>query len=136
MAYAIEYTIERGGDQLHLEVRLPAQDSWPNSQATSGREDYPALVHAIAFRLVGELFYVLPAAKKIVISGFDEEFGRPGRHDTNVFLISSKVTLANWIRIDFENLEQLDLLGCFASFETRRKIAEEGRLLPIDRFRR
>jgi hypothetical protein len=34
MAYASEYTIEKGGDQVHLEVRLPAQDSWSNSQAS------------------------------------------------------------------------------------------------------
>jgi len=136
MADANEYTIEKVGGQLHLEVRVPGQDSWGDSQATSGVITYSDLVHAIAFRLVGELFYVLPAVKEVVISAFEEGSGRSGRHDGTIFLLSSKVTRDAWDRIDFENLEYLDLLGCFASFETRSKMTEAGRLLQVDRFRR
>jgi hypothetical protein len=136
MAYANEYTIEKGGSQLHLEVRVPGQDSWGDSQAASGAIAYPDLVHAIAFRLVGELFYVLPAAKEVVISAFEEDSGRSGHHDGTIFLLSSKVSRDAWDRIDFVNLEYLDLLGCFASFKIRSKMTEAGRLLQVDRFRR
>jgi len=134
MAYACEYTIEQGGKQVHLEVRLPDQDSWPSGQANAG-VSYVELVQAIAFRLVGEIFYVLPAANKVIISAFEEDSVTSGRHDGYAFLLSSKVTRADWQRLDFENLEQLDPQGCFASFETRRKITEAGRLQPIEPFR-
>ncbi len=132
MSYACEYTIEKGGQVVHLEVRLPDQDRWLADHGGAGWISYVDLVHAITFRLAGELFYVLPAANKVILSAFEEDSAGSGRH---TFLLSSKVTRHDWSRIDFENLEQLDLQGCLASFETRRKITEAGRFLPIEPFR-
>ena len=120
-----------------MEICLPAQESYSgfysaSDQAGSG---YIDLVHAIGFRLTGQIFYVLPGCQSVLLSGYVADSGRTARYDNKSYLYSSKVSADDWSQVDIDEIESLDMVACFNLFETRRQITHDGRLAPVERIR-
>jgi len=139
---------------LFLDLSAPGLDLVPARQASPARRGlrvlyselseaqvrrrYATYLHGLLFRLVGETFIALPGVEKITASVL---LDRPAEiapgvtiGSDPVFLVSAQVEREGWMRIDFDHLEELDLVAVFQRFELRRKLTKHGVFTPIEPF--
>ena len=138
----VSYSIEDNGACVALDVDLPEVENMPRDQArvasrgfeilvkektdTQVRKEYMTHIHAIGFRLVGEVFVALPTAQTIVCSGYSQ---RPDPASGNIrdeYLYSVRVTREAWSSISFDNLKAIDPIACLERFEIRRTMSKTG----------
>jgi hypothetical protein len=133
-----------------LDVDLPEIEDFPAESAqlaastlkinkrtksqTQIRKEYALHIHAIAFRIIGETFSVLPTVREVVFSGFSQRSDKTTGHVGNDYLLSVRVKRPAWERMNFTNISAIDLLECIASFEVRRKMTATGVLTKIEPF--
>jgi hypothetical protein len=91
---------------------------------TQRRKEYMNHVHAIAFRLIGEIFASLPTVQHVVISGFSQRSNRATGQVSDEYLFSVRVQRSEWINLNFNNLQTLDLPTCLGSFDIRRNMTK------------
>jgi hypothetical protein len=147
---AIAFELSLDATALFLDVDLPELELIPAREvavAARGlrlgfkdlseaqvRRAYAWHVHGVLFRLIGEAFAALPGVQRIIASGYSQRLdGATGRLADD-YLISAEVERALWGRIDFANLEALDLLAAFERFALRRKLTRHGIFTAIEPF--
>ncbi len=145
----VSFTVEDSGACVALDVDLPEVEDMPRQQArvasrgfqvlirdktdTQIRKEYMAHVHAVAFRLIGEVFVTLPASQTVICSGYSQ---RPDPSSGNVrddYLYSVKVTREAWSDISFDNLKALDPVACLERLGVHRRMSKTGVFAAIDR---
>lgn len=144
----VSFEIE--GDIVLLDVDLPEIEDMPDVQATVNktalrlvfkdrsqtqrRQEYQTHVHAVAFRLIGEIFATLPEVSMVVLSAYSQRPDRRTGHVGDEYLLSVRVTRDQWTQLNFANLDAIDVVACFDLFEVRRKMSKSGDLSPIEPF--
>ena len=144
----VSFDIE--GKTVLLDVDLPEIEDMPTVHAvvnkkelclvfkdrsqTQRRQEYLIHIHAIAFRLLGEVFATLPPITEVILSAYSQ---RPDRRTGQIgddYLLSVRVTREQWGQINFANLPAIDVVACFDLFEVRRKINKSGEFATIEPF--
>jgi hypothetical protein len=136
--------------QVCVDTDLPEIEDLPSEQAsvaarglrinikdrseTQRRKEYVIHIHAVAFRIVGEVFASLPTVSDVFISGFSQRPDKSTGRVRDEYFLSAKIARSSWERIDFSNLGSLDLPEVFAEFPLRRKMTKTGILSPIEPF--
>jgi hypothetical protein len=102
--------------------------------ATAVRKDYMRHVHAVGFRLVGEIFHALPAVTEVALSGFSQRVDPATGQARDDYLFSAHVRRAGWERVAFDALEGVDPIVALAAFNMRRDMSKTGIFRPITPF--
>ncbi len=146
----ISYAVTENGTEVMLDVDLPEIEDMPKQQVrvnkknlqltykdisqTQKRKNYFDHIHAIGFRLIGEVFMSLPTILTVVLSAYSQRPSKSTGKIVNEYLYSVKVHREKWEEINFQNLEVIDLRTCFEEFELRRKATKTGVITPIKPF--
>lgn len=146
----VSFEIRDGGDIVLVDVDLPEIEDMPVKQYTpraramqvgvteisdtAKRKAYMAHVHAVGFRTIGVAFSVLPRARTVVLSGFSQRSDKSTGHVVDQYLYSVRVSRADWMDINFEHLQEVDVMEALARFEMRRKMSKTGVFTPIEPF--
>jgi hypothetical protein len=146
----VNFQIEGEGKLLQLDVDLPELEDMPTRTAevaarglklnfhalsqTQVRKMYLAHVHAVLFRVIGEAFATLPTVQTLDCSGFSQRADTATGRTRNEYLLSVRVTRAQWEQIDFTYLAGVDPVASLTRFELRCDNTASGVLRPIEPF--
>ncbi|MEX2160896.1 MAG: DUF4236 domain-containing protein [Anaerolineales bacterium] len=146
----ISFDIVESGKRINLDVDFPEIEDMPENQAKVGvrdlkliidkraktqiQRDYLRHLHAIAFRLIGDVFAHLPSAETVVLSGYSQRNDKKTGNTKDEYLLSVKSSRSNWEIINFSNLAGIDPVACFEDHEVRREISKSGLLAEITPF--
>jgi len=145
---AISAEINDGGWTVLLDVDLPEIEDMPKTtasvpskgykltvkdmSATKIQKLYMQHVHGIGFRIIGEAFAVLPSAQEVILSAFSQRPDKATGAVSDEYLYSVRVKRADWARIDFGNLDALDVIAALERFELRRDMSKTGVFRPVE----
>lgn len=115
---------------LEKELRLVCRSLSP----TKKRQYYMKQIHAIGFRLIGEVFSSFSELKNVVLSGYSERLNPATAHVQQDYLYSVKVAREQWQGINFQALPELSLTEVMATFELRRNMTKTGIFKAIEPF--
>lgn len=146
----VSFDILEEGPTVLLDVDLPEIEDMPQQVAsvnsrglqlnikefakTHLQQNYLKHIHSIGFRFIGEVFVCLPTIKTVVFSGYSQRVNKKTGHIDDEYLYSVRVNRENWEKINFENLENVDVVECFSEFDLRRKITKTGVITAIEPF--
>lgn len=147
----VSFEVVDNGKCVLLDVDLPEIEDMPEQQAvvnkkdlkinykdiseTQARKNYFTHIHAIGFRLIGEVFVSLPSVATVVLSGYSQRPDKKTGNITDEYLYSVRVSRDKWKNLDFNNLEAIDVSSCFEGFDLQRKATKTGVMTPIEPFR-
>lgn len=143
-------SFEINNDAVFVDIDLPEIEDLPDQQAsiakngmkvnikkrsdTQRRKDYMHHIHAIGFRVIGEIFRALPNIELVVCSGFSQRLDSSSGRIQDEYLFSVRVRKDDWSKINFSNLQMIDLPDCLASFDLERKMTKTGIFKAIEPF--
>lgn len=96
------------------------------------KKDFSHLVHAIFFRITGEVFATLPILQKIVLSGYVQRNNPATGVIEDIFIISVEIDKQKWTDIDFSKLKDINPINSLERFNLRRNIDRSSNFCPID----
>ena len=139
-----------GGKRVFVDVDLPEIEDMPTKTASAPQRGYRLSVkemsvtqiqrlymrhvHSIGFRIIGETFAALPNAQEVVLSAFSQRPDRATAHVADEYLYSVRVDRNAWSRINFGNLQNMDVEETFAQFELRRNMTKAGSFKAVEPF--
>ena len=146
----ISFDIVDGGHKVLLDVDFPEIEDMPSQVAKVNKRqlsltiksrsqkqmrlEYLSHIHAIGFRFIGDVFAHLPTVSQVVFSGYSQRVSKKTGYVEDEYLYSVRVTREAWERINFDNLEALDVVECFKQFELRRRVTQTGVITPVEPF--
>lgn len=102
--------------------------------ATRHQQLYMRHIHGIGFRVIGEIFSVLPKAEEVVLSAYTQRPDKATGEILDQYLYSVRVNRREWARIDFANLPVVDAAEALGRFDIRRDMTKTGTLKEIEPF--
>jgi hypothetical protein len=145
---AVSAEINEGGRVVFLDVDLPEHEDMPKTtasvpskgykltvkemSATKIQKLYMQHVHGVGFRIIGEAFAVLPTAQEVILSVFSQRANRATGVVTDEYLYSVRVKREDWEKINFTNLNGLDVITALERFELRRDMSKTGVFRPVE----
>ncbi|MBP0639720.1 DUF4236 domain-containing protein [Cupriavidus sp. AcVe19-6a] len=140
------------GRTVMLDVDLPEVEDMPSKIAavpargmklsvkdltsTKVQKLYMEHIHAVVFRLIGEVFAALPLAKEVVISGYSQRHNAGTGRLQDDYLLSVQVRRDDWNQIDFDHLDQIQVTESLSRFDLRRTMSKTGVFKAIEPFGR
>jgi hypothetical protein len=103
--------------------------------ATRHQQLYMRHIHGIGFRIIGEIFSVLPKSEKVVLSGYSQRPDKATGIVQDQYLYSVRVNRRDWAVINFSNLPELDAVEALSRFDIRHEITKSGvfkEIIPFD----
>lgn len=147
---SVSFDVLDDGKRIALDIDLPEVEDMPakvaaitgrgfeikfNEMSTTRlRQLYMRHVHAVGFRVVGEVMARLPACQEVIISAFSQRPNKQTGQVEDQYLYSVKVRRERWRDIDFGNLDDVDVVAAFERFELRRSMSKTGVFQPIGPF--
>lgn len=144
----VSYQLRDAGTVLWMDIDLPEIEEMPREAVqvaargvrlnvkrksdTQVRTEYMQHVHAVLFRLIGEVFYVLPTVQEVVASGYSQRPDPATGKIRDDYLLSARILREKWSDIDFSNLPALDVVICFERFDLHRRMTRTGVFTPIE----
>jgi len=146
----VSFDIVGSGSTVLLDVELPPIEEMPTQQLQVSKRDmrllrkdrsqaqiqldYVTHMHAVGFRLIGDVFAYLPSVSTVVFSGYSQRLSKKTGQVGDEYLFSTRVPRVVWEEINFNNLEAIDVVACFESFELRRKVTQRGIISEVEPF--
>ena len=146
----ISTEIINNGDVIFIDVDLPEIEDIPNKKASVPKRGYKLSVkemttrqvqqlymkhvHAIGFRIIGETFFALPKIKNVTLSAYSQRPDKSTGQIYDEYLYSVKVDRNLWSRINFNNLQSLDIIEALTQFNIIRKMTKTGVFQAIKPF--
>lgn len=127
-------TIQELPDREALEPTRGVNIRWKKRTDAQLRRDFCYLAHATLFRLSGEVFAALPKVKQVTISGFTQRLDSSIGITSDVYVLSVRISRDTWEKIDFRNLQRVDVQAALESFELARDMTRNGELREITPF--
>lgn len=134
--------IRDGGRVVMIDVDLPEIEELPRKTATVPARGYKLSikeltatrhqqlymrhVHGIGFRIIGEVFYVLPTAEEVVLSGYTQRPDKTTGEIRDQYVYSVRVNRRDWAGINFANLKDVDPVDALGRFDIKRDISKTG----------
>ena len=125
----VSFEVEYGGKIVYLDVDFPEIEDLPDQQVsvnkthlkltyrdiseTQKRKNYNTHIHAIGFRLIGEVFVCLPTVMGVVFSGYSQRLKKTTGEIVNEYLYSVRVSRDKWQDINFQNFKGSRCCGLF-----------------------
>jgi hypothetical protein len=138
----LSFEITNDGTKIWVDVDLPEIEDMPDKTASSPQrgyrlsvkdmsatqvqKNYMRHVHAVGFRIIGEVFAALPTINQITLSAYSQRPSKTTGRVSDEYLYSVKVGRYQWSIIDFVNLKNLDVVDSLAQFELRRDMSKTG----------
>ncbi|WP_202882149.1 hypothetical protein [Candidatus Manganitrophus noduliformans] len=138
------------GKRVFVDVDLPELEDMPRKTASAPQRGYKLSVkemsatqiqrlymrhvHGIGFRIIGETFSALPNAQELVLSAYSQRPDRATGHVTDEYLYSVRVDRDSWSHINFDNLQNLDIVEVLAQFDLKRSMTKTGIFKPVEPF--
>lgn len=146
----ISFDIADSGKQVLLDVDLPEIENIPQTTARIAankkrllkkdksqsllRQEYAKHVHAIGFRLAGEVLSTLPSVELVVLSAYSQRLDKATGRVADDYLYSVEVDRASLRSVDFSSLERVDPIEALGAFRIRRKMTKTGVFRVIEPF--
>ena len=146
----VSFEVRDGGARLAFDVDLPEVEDMPSKIATAPQRGYKLSVkalgptniqklyaqhvHSIGFRLLGEAFGMLPTVQEVCLSGYSQRKSKITGQETDEYLFSLIVPRSGWEKINFDNLQAIDVLEAFTSFNLRRNMSKTGIFKAIEPY--
>ena len=146
----ISFEVQDGGRSLTLDVDLPEIEDMPTKTASAPERGfkltvkemgqalikklYAKHIHSIGFRLLGEAFGMLPTVQKVTLSGYSQRKSKTTGQEKEEYLFSVIVSRRLWEQINFNSLEQIDVIEAFTRFDLRREMTKTGMFKAIQPF--
>ncbi|KPL87343.1 hypothetical protein SE16_11150 [Ardenticatena maritima] len=146
----VNFEIADDGRKVLVDVDLPEIEDMPTKEAKVNRRDlrltiqkrsqkqirldYLKHIHAVGFRIIGEIFAHLPTVEVVVLSAYSQRVDKRTGTIKDEYLYSVRVPRDKWREINFSNLVALDVVASFDRFEVRRKISKTGVISAIEPF--
>lgn len=143
----IDFDVRNNGIVV-LDVDLPEIEEMPSKTATVPQRGYRLSikdmgatqvqklymrhVHAVGFRIIGEVFAVSPSVQSVVLSAYTQRPNKTTGNLENDYLYSVRVNRDVWGKINFDNLSQIDVVEAFGRFELKREMTKTGIFRPIE----
>lgn len=147
----VDFEVSPDGKQVVLDVDLPEIEDMPKRTASAPQSGYKLTVkeisakraqqlylqhiHGIGFRIIGETFWALPTVERIMFSAYSQRPDRATGDVRDEYLYSVRVSRSAWGRINFQNLDVLDVVAALEQFDLRRDMKKTGAMSCIDPFR-
>lgn len=147
----IDFDLGSDDTTIALDIDLPSDDDMPDREwtmpakalkltpkslsATRQRKLYRDHVHGIAFRVLGAVFVRLPSVQEARVSGYRQVVDPTTGGARDQYLYSIKVTRAQWNRIHFDQLAQVDPVAAVEAFTLRRDMTKTGIFRDIEPFK-
>lgn len=145
----VSFSLSDDGKTCWLDTDLPEIEDLPTDtfrvverglklgsttlSATQQRKNYMNHIHAIGFRLIGEVFRAIPV-DRVVFSGYSQRVSPATAHVEDQYLYSVKVQRSQWQQLNFSNLEALSLTEVMETFELKRNMTKTGIFRGIEPF--
>lgn len=139
-----------GGRSVWLDADLPEIVDFPSRTATLSskgrrlliknkteralREEYARHVHGIGLRIAGVTFWTLPAAAKVILSGYSQRLSKATGRTEDEYLYSVIFDREGFQRTDFTKLGVVDPVEAFTRFPLRRTMTSTGIFKSIRPF--
>ena len=146
----VSFEVNNEGTEVLMDVHLPEFEEMPEIRTnvnkrdlklslspiseTQKRKNYYTHIHAIGFRLIGEVFVSLPSVNTIIFSGYSHRISKSTGKLSTEYLYSVKVHREKWENINFQNLDMIDVVLCFEEFDLRREATKTGLIKTITPF--
>jgi hypothetical protein len=91
-------------------------------------------IHAVLFRIIGEVFAALPRIQLVTASGFSQRPDRITGQVVDEYLLSVEVPRSRWLSLDFSDLSEIDVSASLGRFNLRRDMTSTGVFRPIEPF--
>lgn len=144
----VSFELRSGGALCVLDVDLPEIEDMPQFEAviagrgfevkkkelseTRRRKVYMQHIHAVALRLIGEVFATLPRCEKVILSGYSQRHSSTTGQVQDEYLLSLAVDRHQWRALDFGSLDKVDPVAAVERFECRRKMTKTGVFSAIE----
>lgn len=138
----VSYELSEDGRSMRLDVDFPEVEGMPQKTATAPqrgyklsikelgpvqiRKMYVQHIHSIAFRLVGEVFSVLPMMNEVILAGYSQRPDPATAQVQDEYLLSVKIQRSAWEEIDFSRLADVNVIEAFSRFEVKRDMSKSG----------
>ncbi len=148
----VAFEVLEKGRKVMLDVDLPEVEDMPNKiaavpargmklsvkdlSATKVQKLYMEHIHAVVFRLIGEVFAALPVANEVVVSGYSQRHSSATGRLQDDYLLSVLVHRNDWNQVDFEHLDQIQVTESLSRFDLRRTMSKTGVFKAIEPFSR
>ncbi|MEQ8260494.1 MAG: DUF4236 domain-containing protein [Alcanivorax sp.] len=139
-----------GPEMIALDVDLPEIEDLPVREcsiAASGnklniknltdkkkRLIYYDHIHSIGFRLLGEVFALLPTVHWVLISTYSQRIDKATGQENDEYIYSAKVDRFTFASKNFEALDAIDPAEAFSRCELRRQATQTGIIKAIEPF--
>lgn len=146
----VSFEINNKGKSVALDVDLPEIEDLRRKTASvpergykltlkeikgkALQELYARHVHAVGFRIAGEVFASLPTVEEVALSAYTQRPVPSTGHAVDTYVYSVRIQRHKWSQINFANLAVLDVVAAFEQFELRRKVGRGGQLEAIEPF--
>ena len=95
---------------------------------------YMSHVHGIGFRLIGEIFSALQDSREVILSAYSQRNNPATGMIQDDYLYSVRVDREQWSGINFQNLNNIDIVEALTRFELRRNMSKTGVFTAIQPF--
>lgn len=144
----VSLELEEGGLSVAADVDLPEIEDLPSATIAVSRRAlaldrkpvaesarrrlYQRHVHAILFRIVGEIFRAAPTVTEISIAGYTQRPSAATGRVEDEYVLAVRVDRQGWSKIDFTNLAAVDPIAALARFSRQCSIDGRGHMRAID----
>ncbi|MQU09737.1 MULTISPECIES: DUF4236 domain-containing protein [unclassified Pseudomonas] len=143
----VDYEFTHDVTGVALDVDLPDEDDIPRRTAEAKgngklsfknrtdaqvRRDFVGLCYGSLFRVVGEVFALLPAIDKCLVSGYLQRPNPANGKVDEPYILSVLVTRAEWETLDFARLEDIDPAATLNSFGAVVSLDRSSRFREIE----
>lgn len=144
----VSLELEERGLSVAADVDLPEIEDLPVSTLAVNRRGlaldrkpiaesarrrlYQRRVHAVLFRIVGEIFRAAPTVTEISIAGYTQRPSAATGRIEDEYVLAVRVDHQGWSKIDFTNLDAVDPAAALARFSRQCSIDGRGHMRAID----
>jgi hypothetical protein len=142
----VEYQFSHDVTGVAVDVDLPEEGDVPNRTAEArgngkltfktrsdaqSRKDFVALCHGSIFRVVGEVFALLPGIQNCLASGYIQRTNPASGRKEDQYIISALVTREQWEAMDHSRLDSIDPGAALQSFGATMNLDRSSRFKEI-----
>jgi hypothetical protein len=98
---------------------------------TVKRRAYERHVHAVLFRIAGEIFAASAAVGEVRLGGYTQRQAVATGRIEEEYVLAVRVARAEWLKIDMSRIEAVDPVAALARFERQCARDRTGHLRPI-----
>lgn len=146
----VDYEFSQDVTGIALDVDLPDEGDVPrriaqargngkltfkNRTDAQVRRDFVALCHGSLFRVVGEVFALLPGIQKVLVSGYVQRDNPANGLIEDHYVISALIVREQWNSLDFNRLDAIDpasTLNVCGALVSLDRSARFSRITPFD----